>query len=73
MDIKSYAEIEITKNDRVYHFFMPVGAPYGEAYDAAFEALTKITELAKTAVENAKPQEAKEPEEVEAVPSESKK
>lgn len=60
MDIKSYVDVEVKKGDRVYHFFMPVGAPFGEAYDAAFEALTNITELAKQAVENARPKEVEE-------------
>ena len=60
MDIKSYVDVEIKKNDRVYHFLMPVGAPFGEAYDAAFESLTSITEMAKNAVEQAKPKEAGE-------------
>ena len=70
MDIKSYIDLEIVKNDRTYHFFMPVGSPFGEAYDAAFEALTKITDLAKQAVETAKPKEAAD-EVLEAVPTES--
>lgn len=58
MDLRSYVDVEVKKNDRVYHFFMPVGAPYGEAYDAAFDALTSITDLAKQAVEQARPKEA---------------
>lgn len=57
MNVKSYIDIEIVKNERVYHFFMPVGAPFGEAYDAAFESLTSITEMAKNAVEMAKPKD----------------
>ena len=57
MDIKSFISVEVTKNERTYHFYMPVGAPFGEAYDAAFEVLNSITEMAKQAVEKAKPQE----------------
>ena len=58
MDLKSCVYLEITKNERTYYFYMPVGAPFGEAYDAAFEALTSITELAKQAADNARPKEA---------------
>lgn len=58
MNVKSYIDVEIVKGERVYHFFMPVGAPFGEAYDAAFEALSNITEMAKHAVESAKPKDA---------------
>jgi len=68
MEIKSYIDLEITKNERVYHFYMPVGSPFGEAYDVAFEALGRITEMAKQAAEAAKP---KESEVVEATPTES--
>lgn len=58
MDIKTYVDIEIVKNERVYRFAMPVGAPFGEAYDAAFEALNKVSELMKQAAESAaRPQE----------------
>ena len=61
MDIRSYVDVEVKKNDRVYHFYMPVGAPFGEAYDASFEMLSSITEMAKQAAENARPKEAEEP------------
>jgi len=64
MNVKSYIDIEIVKNERTYHFFMPVGAPFGEAYDAAFEALSNVTEMAKKATENAKPKDMTESEEV---------
>lgn len=46
--------IEVEKEDRRYQFIMPVGAPFGEAYDAAFQALSAISEMAKNAVEQAK-------------------
>ena len=57
MEIRNVIDIEIKKNERTYHFYMPVGAPYGEAYDVAFEALARITELAKQAADQAKPKE----------------
>lgn len=53
--LKSIVAIEIKKNDHVYRFEMPVGAQYGEAYDAAFEALKQITQLASEAADRAKP------------------
>lgn len=58
MAIKSSLSIEITKGDRVFSFVMPIGAPYGEAYDAAFEVLQQIVELSKQAADQAKQQQA---------------
>ena len=57
MDVKSYVDVAVSKNDRLYHFYMPVGAPFGEAYDASFEVLSGITEMAKQAAENARPKD----------------
>ena len=58
MDIRSYIDVEVKKNEHVYHFLMPVGVPFGEAYDASFEVLTSITEMARNAAEQARPKEA---------------
>lgn len=58
MDIKSTVVIEIKKNDNVYRFEMPVGAPFGECYDAAFQTLNKVSELAKEAADKMNPQAA---------------
>jgi hypothetical protein len=69
MDVKSYVDVVVTKNDRVYHFYMPVGAPFGEAYDASFEVLSGITEMAKQAAENARPKDV-DATPTEAVPAE---
>jgi hypothetical protein len=77
MEIKSYVDIEIIKKatvegkeiERAYHFLMPVGSPFGEAYDVAFQALSRITELAQQAAEATRPKEATEPEVIEAVPT----
>jgi hypothetical protein len=55
MTIKSFVTIEVVKNDHTFVFQLPVGAPYGEAYDAAYEVLQNIVELAKNAAEAAKP------------------
>ena len=54
MNLKSCIAIEITKNDRLYTFVMPVGSPFGEAYDVSYEILNKIAELAKNGAESAK-------------------
>ena len=54
MDLKSVVSVEVKKNDRIFQFLMPVGAPFGECYDACFETLNKIAELSKEAAEAAK-------------------
>lgn len=60
MNVKSFVVIEIEKNDNRFSFMMPVGAPFGEAYDACYEALNHIVEFSKKAAEQAKPIENKE-------------
>ena len=57
MNVKSFVTLEVIKNDHVFTFNMPIGVPYGEAYDAAYECLQNITELAQKAADAAKPQE----------------
>jgi hypothetical protein len=57
MEQKAMYVIEETKNNRVYSFSMPMGAPIGEAYDVAFSILEQIVELSKQAVAKAKPVE----------------
>jgi hypothetical protein len=55
MDLKTVV-VAVTKiNDNEFSFNMPVGAPFGECYDACFQTLNKITELMKEAAEKAKP------------------
>lgn len=54
MNLKSCVVIEITKNERLYTFTMPVGAPFGEAYDVAYQVLLKIADLAKEGAASAK-------------------
>lgn len=58
MDIKSVPTmaVEVTTNDRVYKFVMPMGAPFGEAYDACHGVLAEIVKWAKQAEEQAKRQ-----------------
>jgi hypothetical protein len=57
MNLRSFVSIELEKNGRVYSYLMPVGAPYGEAYDAAFEICQNILDMAKKASEGAKRQD----------------
>lgn len=58
MAIKSHVVIEITKDDHVFSFHMPVGAPLGKAYDACHDALLEILEFSKQAAAAAKQTEA---------------
>ena len=54
LDSKPTLTFEIKQNDRNYYFTMPMGAPLGEAYDAAYMALQQIIKFAKEAEEAAK-------------------
>lgn len=53
MDQKAVVIIETVKNERVYRFELPVGAPFGEAYDSCFEMLNEILAMAQKAKESA--------------------
>lgn len=65
MDIISKIALEIQKEERVYRFEMPIGAPFGECYDAAFQCLNKIAEMSKEAADKVKPAEEVQPTVVE--------
>lgn len=68
MNIRAMINVEIEKNDRTYIFSMPVGAPFGEAYDTAFEVCAKILELAaEEAAKNRAKTDSSKAEEKEAV------
>jgi hypothetical protein len=67
MTIKSYVTVEITKGDNQYTFVMPVGSPYGEAYDAAFEVLKTVADLATKAADQTERKDAKNSEQAAAV------
>jgi hypothetical protein len=56
MELKNKLSFEITKNDRVYEFSIPSGAPYGETYDAIFTFLEKILEQQKNNIDSLKKQ-----------------
>ena len=53
-----YIQMLVQKEDRKFVFLIPDGSKIGEAYDAAFEILQKISDLGKEAVEKAKPVDA---------------
>ena len=68
MDIVTHVTLIVDKNDRTYRFDMPAGAPFGECYDAAFECLGKIAEMAKKAADDAQAKPAdSSPTQVEAI------
>ena len=62
MNLKSAVIIEVEKNERKYSFSMPVGAPYGECYDAAFEVLKSVVELSTQALNNLEQKKADQPQ-----------
>lgn len=53
VDQKAIVRLELEKNERNYAFEMPIGSPFGESYDAAFEFLKKITDMANEAAKRA--------------------
>lgn len=67
MELSSVVVMTVKKGERNFELLMPMGAPYGEAYDAVFEMLGKIVELSKEAAEKAKRPETTTPEVVEKV------
>lgn len=63
MEMKQYIHLEVEKDGKLFTFSMPVGVQLGMAYDAAFECLSKMVELANQAKDQATPPEKKnEPE-----------
>jgi hypothetical protein len=59
-NLKTELVYEVTKNERTYKFYIPVGAPLGELYDVCYGLLADIVEESKKSVDAAKPQETKE-------------
>lgn len=55
MDALSTIVLKTQRNERTFEFIIPVGAQYGEAYDAAFEILMHVSKMAQTAAEQLKP------------------
>ncbi len=57
MEVRSVVEFFVEKNGRLYRFLIPAGSPFGEVYDAAFEVLGKVQQLAQDSLEKAKREE----------------
>lgn len=53
MDKTLTAHIKVEKNGHTFYFLLPIGAPIGSAYDAAFEILEDILAMAKEAQQKA--------------------
>lgn len=62
MAFKTQHFIEVTKNENTYTFNIPNNATFGEAYDAAFEAMQTIRHKLVEASEEAERQKAEEDE-----------
>ena len=61
MEIQSRIVVESKKGEDgkfIFRLDMPVGVPFGLAYDACFEFLNHISEMSRAAVEKARPVEA---------------
>ena len=68
MEQKSAIIFESVRGERTYQFIIPVGAPFGEVFDVAFEVLNAAEGLAKQAVDAAQKaiEDAKTTEEIKA-------
>ena len=47
MELQSAIVLEVKKDERVYRLYIPNGAPFGEAYDAASEMVGTLFQLSK--------------------------
>jgi hypothetical protein len=54
MDIKNVIVFEVNKNDRMYSFSFPIGAPIGEIHDALYEMVKQTIEVAAKTAESIK-------------------
>ncbi len=52
----NYIEMEVETKEHSYKFFVPVGAPLGEAYDAAIQFASVLAGHIKEYVEKSKPE-----------------
>lgn len=57
MDIKQMIQFCSQKNNNLYSFHCPSGAPLGELYDAAFEILNEVTKCIQEAAQKAAPKD----------------
>jgi len=60
MKLSSRIDMEVVSNENRYVFNMPLNAPAGEAYDAAFQVLEQILEMAKVTKDRMQKEEQKE-------------
>jgi hypothetical protein len=63
-NLKTELLYEVTKNDRTYKFYIPVGAPLGEIYDVCYALFNDIVQEANEAAKQAKPATKEEAPEV---------
>ena len=54
MKINSYITLSVERDERVYQFLIPQGAPYGETYDVVFSLLNQVRKLSEQAAEKVK-------------------
>ena len=54
MEMKSSLILETKRNDYLFRLELPIGAPLGDAYEATWEMLSKIVEMAKESVDKSK-------------------
>lgn len=57
MDIKHIVQFCTTKNERLYTFHVPSGAPLGELYDATYEILNEIVKHLQDSAQKAAPKD----------------
>ena len=62
MDIKQIIQFCTIKNERLYTFNVPSGAPLGELYDATFEILNEIVKHIQDSAQKAAPKDIPIPE-----------
>lgn len=55
MELKSNVIMEVKRNEVIFRLELPYGAPLGDAYEAVFEMLGKIVEMAKESVDKSAP------------------
>lgn len=54
MIVKNIIVFETSKNERVYSFSFPIGAPIGEIHDALYDMVKETLEVAQKTAESIK-------------------
>lgn len=65
MDIKNNIVFETEKDGNVFQFSMPIGTPYGQAYDVIIEALNEVQSMSVEHARKIKEQREQQKEEAE--------